>query len=144
MEAPRTLPAAADRRPRKRATIVPGAVLDGLVRDALAETAVPLSAYDIAHCLRRQDGPSNMMSIYRSLNRLCERQVVERVETVSAYRLRDVPGAILMTCTQCRATTPVAANQEESRLRSTIADTGFLLSKLVLEATGICGRCRNE
>jgi Fur family transcriptional regulator, zinc uptake regulator len=133
-----------DRGRRKRAPILPGSVLDGLILEALGGTDVPLGAYDIAGRLRDRCRPSNVMAIYRSLNRLAKRELVERVESLSAYRLRTASQAVLMACSQCGTTTTLAISSEFRSIEKAVRDAGFLLDKLALEAVGLCEQCRGN
>ena len=131
-----------DRPRRKRAANLPGSVLDALIIETLGTTEVPLSAYAIADHLHARRGSGNVMVIYRSLDRLARRGVVERVESRSAYRLRTTAHAVLMACSQCGTTTPLPILAEFRSIELAVRDAGFALDKLALEAVGICERCR--
>ena len=138
------LDTARDQGRRKRAPILPGSVLDGLILEALGSTDVPLGAYAIAGRLHDRCRRGNVMAIYRSLDRLARRELVERVESLSAYRLRTAPQAVLMTCSLCGATTPLPILPEFQSIEQAVRDTGFVLDKLVLEAVGVCEQCRRD
>lgn len=128
----------------KRAETLRGSILDELVIEILGVTNVPLGAYSIAERLRERRRSGNMMAIYRSLDRLCKRDVIERVESLSAYRLRTAAGAVLMACARCGTTTPLPVEAEFSAIDKAVRDAGFLLNKLALEAVGICASCRTD
>lgn len=110
---------------------------------ALGGDETPLSAYAIAERLRADGHRVNIMSIYRSLDRLCERDVVERVESLSSYRLRSAVAAMLMVCSRCGVATPLPIAEEHARLWASVANTGFAIRKLAIEAVGLCGSCRD-
>jgi Fur family zinc uptake transcriptional regulator len=129
---------------RKRAPILPGSVLDELILEALGGCDVPLGAYAIAGCLRDRCRPSNVMAIYRSLDRLAKRGLVERVESLSAYRLRTTAQAVLLACSQCGTTTPLPVIGEFQRIEQAVKSTGFAIDKLALEAVGVCEQCRRD
>lgn len=122
--------------------IYPATDIDEDVIKALKASDVPLSAYDLVERLQRNGRRLFGVSIYRSLSRLCAREAIERIEMTARYRIRDTPGALLMTCDQCGRTYPVAASRQFEELGSTIAEHGFVPSKVALEATGICRTCR--
>lgn len=129
---------------RKRAPILPGSVLDALILETLGGTDVPLGAYAIAGHLREQCRPGNIMAIYRSLERLARRGQVERVESLSAYRLRTAAQAVLMACSQCGTTRPLSVLSEFNSIAQAVRDAGFALDKLALEAVGVCEQCRRD
>ena len=133
-----------DQARRKRAPILPGSVLDELILEALGGSDVPLGAYAIAGCLRDRWRPGNVMAIYRSLDRLAKRGLVERVESLSAYRPRTVAQAVLLACSQCGTTTPLPVIAEFQRIEQAVRVTGFALDKLALEAVGVCEQCRRD
>lgn len=133
--------AAPDRPRRKRAAILPGSVLDELIVEALGTTDVPLGAYAIADHLRENGRSSNIMAIYRSLDRLAKCEAVERVESLSAYRLRTTSQAVLMACSRCGTITPLPIPSEFYGIEQAVRAAGFALDKLALEAVGVCGEC---
>lgn len=133
-----------DRVHRKRAPILPGPVLDELILETLGGTDVPLGAYAIAGRLRERCRPGNVMAIYRSLERLAKRGRVERVESLSAYRLRTAAQAVLMACSHCGITTPLQIPPEFQSIEQKVRDAGFALDRLALEAVGTCEQCRRD
>ena len=110
---------------RKRAPILPGVVLDELILETLGDTDVPLGAYAIAGRLRERCRPGNLMAIYRSLERLAKRHQVERVESLSAYRLRTASKAVLMACSHCGTTTPLPVPPEFQSIEQAGAGVGL-------------------
>jgi len=120
---------------------MPGDTLDALVIEALASAPSPLGAYHLADALRQQGHRPAMMSLYRSLDRLCAGRRVERVATLAAFRIRDVPNAALMICVECGATCSLAVAAERAALEDAIAGTGFMIGTLVIEAIGLCPAC---
>lgn len=132
-------------RPRRtRAEILPGVVLDGLIVELLGLTEVPLGAYPIADLLRERGRSGHIMAIYRSLDRLCKRGVIERVESLSAYRLHTTSEAVLLACTRCGTTTTLPVPSEFDAIVAAVRGTGFALGKLALEAVGVCGFCQSS
>jgi Fe2+ or Zn2+ uptake regulation protein len=120
---------------RKRASIFPGAEVDRRVLDVLGDTSAPLGVYQIAEAVAgRGKGAAKAGAVYRSLDRLCELGKVERVETLSAYRLRDQERALLLIRRDTQQTTALPLGPLYDRLRALVADAGFQLDRLVLEA----------
>ena len=131
----------AARSSRKRAAIVPGALLERILLDILANDDVPLSAYALAAGLRAHGRAVPMPSIYRALDRLVSNGAIERVETRSAYRIRDKVEAVLMICVLCGRTTSLAVPAEHQSLMLALRDQAFAIHGLALEATGLCSTC---
>jgi len=126
---------------RARAPIIPGKVLDKVVLDALAIADTPLGAYDIAESLRHGGWHVAMASLYRSLDRLCAEERIEKVVTIAAFRIKDVRHALLMICVKCGVTTPLAVPSCYQTLENAVGGTGFSIAKLALEAAGLCKTC---
>ena len=126
---------------RARAPVCPGPVLDELVVAALADQLAPLSAYTLVERVRERGQHCHVMAVYRSLDRLCARDLVERVESLSSYRLRTAAGAVLMVCAQCGAATALPIADQHAQLWASVTATGFTIRKLVIEAVGLCRDC---
>ena len=129
---------------RRRAPVCPAPVLDAAILAALADSEVPLSAYDVISVLDRGGRRMAPMSVYRALDRMCARRQIQKVEMVSAYRVRsENPGALLV-CTSCgRATAlPMATLHEE--LNGAVVAAGFAPSVTAVEVAGQCAECRQR
>lgn len=131
------------RHKRSRATIVPGEVLERALSRILEQSAVPLSAYTLASDLRDLGHRVPVMSVYRALDRLIDRAIVQKVETLSCYRIRDKADAVLLICTHCGSTQSLSMPAEYDRIVNGLPKRGFDLSNLAIEATGQCAACRN-
>ncbi len=126
---------------RRRAQTLPGALLDRMLVDVLAQDEVPRSAYELASRLRDLGQQLPAMSVYRGLDRLAARGLIEKVEMLSAYRIRDKPHAILMICLECGRTTSIAVRAEYEALRGILADHHFSTAAITIEASGRCALC---
>ena len=118
------------------------------VLEALLESHVPASAYDVIDRLAETGRRPAPVSVYRALDFLCEHNFAHRIESKSAYVACDrgedcAPGATLfLICDNCGAAgeAPSAAlgrlvSEETRRL-------DFLPRLRVLEIRGLCARCR--
>jgi Fur family zinc uptake transcriptional regulator len=126
---------------RKRASTCPAPVLDEMVTRVLDASPRPLSAYHIADRLEGRRGASQVASVYRSLERLMRAERVERVETLSAFRIADPPGGILLICEECGTTRILSCPQTRKDLTLQIHGSSFRLDRLVIEAVGRCAQC---
>jgi Fur family zinc uptake transcriptional regulator len=134
----------AAKRSRKRAARLPAAVMDELVSAIVRQSAVPLGVRQIARRLESKGSRRPAMSIYRSLHRLTCRRAIERVASIPGYRSLDTPKAALMVCQKCGSVTSSAAPALHAQLSTLAAETGFVADHHILEAVGLCRKCRGR
>lgn len=121
-----------------------------LVLDALSGADGPLSAYTILDQLRDK-GFRAPPQVYRALDKLVERGMVHRLESLNAFVACRHPGcdtheetiafAICADCGQVAEISDDALSQELGRIAGR---AGFLLKKSTVELRGICGVCRGS
>jgi Fur family transcriptional regulator, zinc uptake regulator len=119
------------------------------VLEALLESHVPASAYDVIDRLAEVDDRRRApISVYRALDFLVEHNLAHRIESKNAYVACDrgddcAPGATLfLICDNCGAAAEAPSEAlgklvaEETRKRT------FMPRLRVLEIRGLCARCR--
>lgn len=116
-------------------------MLDPIVLDALLKSSKPLSVYQLVAMVADRGYQLPPMSIYRSIDRLELSGAVERVQMLSAYRVKDKPQCVLAICTECGDTISIAVPDQHEALRRAIAGRQFAISELSLEASGRCSSC---
>ena len=121
---------------------IPRSLVDGLVLQVLSGSSVPLSSYALTERVKALGGPSNVPSIYRSLDRLVGLALIERVEALSAYCIKTVTDPVIAICARCGSTTAFDFSQDRARIIQRLARTTFLPSRLVVEVIGLCESCR--
>lgn len=118
----------------------------GLVLGALTETGAPLSAYDILDKLRG-DGLRAPLQIYRALEKLVERGLAHRIETLNAFvacadehchRKGMIAFAI---CENCKRVDEFADPVIEDRLGAWADRQGFKIERTTMEIRGKCEAC---
>ncbi len=129
---------------RRRGQVFPASALDEAIMILLAQAVVPLSAYDLVELLRQQGRRVVAMSVYRSLDRLCARDMIHKVEMLSAYRIRDVKQPVLMICIGCGSALPFAAAELHQILSERLAREGFTPSRIAFEVAGLCTQCQAD
>lgn len=106
----------------------------------------PITAYRLTALLgsrldRRVDPPT----VYRSLDFLIDAGLVTRLETKSAYVLRDRPGrsqpSVLLLCDRCESTVALEDPELLRLIAGDAAALGFRLGSPVIECSGTCERC---
>ncbi len=129
---------------RTRAPALPGTELDRMVTEILTHSEVPLSAYDLIARISERGRLIAGMTVYRSLDRLCGEERIEKVEMLSAYRIKDRPKAVLLICTVCRRATSLAVPVHYNALAQALKAIGFASDRLVIEAAGKCADCSSR
>ena len=117
-----------------------------LVRDALAASATPMTAYEILDRLRDK-GLRAPAQIYRALERLMVLGEVHRLETLNAYvacaHEAHAPGAapVFAICRDCGEVVELDDPVLRDRIAAMASDQAFQLDTPTLELRGICADC---
>ncbi|MEM1370904.1 MAG: Fur family transcriptional regulator [Pseudomonadota bacterium] len=126
------------------------------VADALATFDGPASAYDIIGRLNdvQLKAPP---TIYRALNRLIERGLAHKLESVNAYVACShehgdghcaTPdhgmNSVFALCADCKSVTEFGQPEVVQALRAWADGNGFELSSMTLELQGRCADCRDR
>lgn len=118
-----------------------------LVLDALTRSGGPLSAYDLLDQLR-EDGLRAPPQVYRALDKLVQRGLAHRLESLNAFvACADVhcrsKGLIAFAiCDGCGKVDEFADSVIEQRLDSWAASRGFEIHHTTIEIRGRCSTCQ--
>ncbi len=118
------------------------------VLEALLESHVPASAYDVIDRLATTDHRPAPISVYRALDFLVEHNLAHRIESKNAYIACDrgddcAPGATLfLICDKCGAAAEASSEALGRLVNAETLNRGFLPRQQVLEVRGLCARCR--
>lgn len=110
---------------------------------ALRRAKTPLTAYGILK-LVKDAGISAPLSVYRALDRLIERSLVHRIESLNAYvpctgDHRDP--AIFTICCDCGQVEELAGDNVLCHLQEAAARRGFRIDRTMIEIEGRCASC---
>ncbi|MDJ0931629.1 Fur family transcriptional regulator [Breoghania sp.] len=116
------------------------------VLEALLESHVPTSAYDIIDRLAA-DGPRPApITVYRALDFLAEQGFVHRIESRNAYvaccHVHEGGEVVFLLCDKCGAADEVTSIQLAGPIAAIAREAGFEPRRSVLEIRGLCARCR--
>ncbi len=120
------------------------------VLEALLESHVPASAYDVIDRLGEDGHRPAPVSVYRALDFLVEHNFAHRIESKNAYVACDrgddcTPGATLfLICDNCGAAGEAPSEALGRLVNAETAKRGFLPRLRVLEIRGLCARCQAE
>jgi Fur family zinc uptake transcriptional regulator len=119
------------------------------VLQALLESHVPASAYDVIERLAGEGAPRLApVSVYRALEFLTANNFAHRIESMNAYVACDrgndcEPGATLfLICDNCGAAAEAPSDAMGALVAREAGERGFALRQPVIEVRGLCSRCR--
>lgn len=113
---------------------------------ALEASEVPLSAYDILDLAEvRARGLKAPLTIYRALDKLRDRGLVHRIESLNAFVACDrgphTEPVGFLSCERCRKTVELPVSDCEATLRASANANGFTLDRITVEVSGRCTEC---
>ena len=117
-----------------------------LVLGALAHSAAPLSAYDILDRLRG-DGLRAPLQVYRALEKLTERGLAHRLESLNAFvccadaHCHGGGSIAFAICEGCGKVEEFAEPAVEAKLKGWSKASGFVPSRMTIELRGLCREC---
>ena len=118
-----------------------------LVMDTLSNAPGPLSAYDILDRLRG-DGLRAPPQVYRALDKLVERGLAHRLESLNAFvACADAhchkEGLIAFAiCEKCGRVDEFADDVVQERLSAWAESSGFAPAQSTIELRGLCRACK--
>jgi Fur family zinc uptake transcriptional regulator len=117
-----------------------------LVLNALSRAGGPLSAYTILDQLRG-DGFRAPLQVYRALEKLLERGLVHRLESLNAFVAcahahEHAHGLTAFAiCEKCGQVSEFSDEIVEERLKNWAGRSGFRSAKTTIEIRGDCANC---
>lgn len=120
---------------------MPASELDEHVLGVLARAPAPMGAYEIIVALRDARKSIAAPPVYRALKRLIYRRAIERIETLSAYRIREGEKCLYAICDSCGCILTVPVPHAFDGIEAAMSHTGFSAERLLIEATGRCACC---
>ena len=117
-----------------------------LVLGALAHSDAPLSAYDILDRVRA-DGIKAPLQVYRALEKLTERGLAHRLESLNAFvccadaHCHDSGTIAFAICEKCGRVEEFAEPAVERKLISWSKAAEFTPSRMTIELRGLCRDC---
>lgn len=116
------------------------------VLEALADSHVPLGAYDLVGRLGTSGEKPPPMSVYRALDFLVAEGLVHRIESRNAYLACTHPHGrddviVFLICEGCGRAQEVASHAVGRDLAWATRAAGFTPRNPVIEIVGTCSRC---
>jgi Fur family zinc uptake transcriptional regulator len=118
------------------------------VLEALLESHVPASAYDVIDRLGEHGRRPAPVSVYRALEFLTEHRFAHRIESRNAYvacdRGDDCEGkvTVFLLCEQCGAAGETSSAALGKLIAGVTGAVGFAPRSPVIEINGLCANCR--
>ena len=120
-----------------------------LVLGTLAHSKGPLSAYDILDRLRG-DGLRAPLQVYRALEKLTERGLAHRLESLNAFvccadaHCHESGSIAFAICEQSGQVEEFAEPEVETKLSGWSKASGFVPSRMTIELRGLCRECASS
>lgn len=117
-----------------------------LVLGALAHSDAPLSAYDILDRVRA-DGIKAPLQVYRALEKLTERGLAHRLESLNAFvccadaHCHEAGTIAFAICDKCGRVEEFAEQSVEHKLIEWSKSSQFVPSRMTIELRGLCRDC---
>ncbi|HZY67227.1 MAG TPA: Fur family transcriptional regulator [Devosia sp.] len=117
-----------------------------LVLGTLAHATGPMSAYDILDRLRGE-GLRAPLQVYRALEKLTERGLAHRLESLNAFvccadaHCHESGSTAFAICDSCGRVEEFADRSVEQKLRGWSKGAGFTPSAMTIELRGQCRDC---
>lgn len=114
--------------------------------EAMLESHRAMTAYELLDRLRAAGLGGQPPVAYRALEFLVENGFAHRIERLGAYiactRAEDAHPAAFMICRACRRVAETALDAPAPELVARAGAAGFAVERIVIEAEGLCARCR--
>ncbi len=112
----------------------------------LLENHSALGAYELLERLDNEGFGSKPPVAYRALAFLVKNGFAHRIEKLNAYVACAHPGAqhdpAFLICNDCGAIAETPVSASAGRLAQTARQSGFQISRTIMEAEGQCPQCR--
>ena len=116
------------------------------VLDLLLEEHRPMGAYAILEKLRNRGQRAQPPVAYRALDFLIENGLAHRIESLNAYVACSDPSSCnaptFFICQQCDRIAETHLTKAQSALQEASDELGFVVEKVLREASGTCSLCR--
>ncbi|HET9033800.1 MAG TPA: transcriptional repressor [Dokdonella sp.] len=118
------------------------------VLELVAESTIPVKAYDLLEHLKDGPGVAAPPTVYRALDFLLEHGFIHKLESINSFVGCHHPGEShqvpFLICDRCSSAIEIC-DQEVARLLTTQArDRGFTPASQTLEVHGVCAECSNK
>lgn len=112
----------------------------------LLESHTAVGAYELLSRLKVEGLGSKPPVAYRALAFLVDNGFVHRIEKLNAYIACSHPGAdhdpAFLICNHCGAVAEAPVTASDGKLARTARQSGFHISRTIMEAEGQCPRCQ--
>jgi Fur family zinc uptake transcriptional regulator len=116
------------------------------VLETLLESHRALTAYELLEQLAAAGLGSQPPVVYRALDFLVANGFAHRIERLGAFAACTCGGtehnAAFLVCRACRTVAELALKRPARGLAAEAAAAGFAIERTVVEAEGLCARCR--
>jgi Fur family zinc uptake transcriptional regulator len=115
------------------------------VLELVAESTIPVKAYDLLDRLKDGPGVAAPPTVYRALDFLLEHGFIHKLESVNSFVGCHHPGEAhqvpFLICDHCSSAIEICDERVAVLLNSQARDRGFKPAGQTLEVHGLCSQC---
>ncbi|MEO7936055.1 MAG: transcriptional repressor [Dokdonella sp.] len=118
------------------------------VLELVAESTVPVKAYDLLDRLKDGPGLAAPPTVYRALDFLLEHGFIHKLESINSFVGCHHPGEShqvpFLICDGCSSALEICDEQVATLLTAQARDRGFIPASQTLEVHGLCAVCSSQ
>ena len=118
------------------------------VLELVAESTVPVKAYDLLDHLKDGPGIAAPPTVYRALDFLLEHGFIHKLESINSFVGCHHPGEAhqvpFLICDRCSSALEICDEQVAVLLTAQARDRGFIPASQTLEVHGLCADCSTQ
>ncbi len=118
------------------------------VLELVAESTVPVKAYDLLDDLKDGPGIAAPPTVYRALDFLLEHGFIHKLESINSFVSCHHPGEAhqvpFLICDRCSSALEICDEQVAALLTAQARARGFMPASQTLEVHGVCADCLKQ
>lgn len=110
----------------------------------MKDATLPQSVDEILEKLQKLRGKTDRVTVYRTINTLCDSQLLRRVEFGEGrarYELAELPHHHHLICQQCGRVEDTDVCLGQSKLKQVEKNSSFTISHHAIDFYGLCSSC---
>jgi Fur family ferric uptake transcriptional regulator len=118
-----------------------------LILEIIQSSSKPITAEKIFEIIKSENNNTNLSTIYRTLNILCEKGLLFKTlksDGTASYQLNDASHKHYITCCSCHNSMLIDSCPIKDLSDKIVNETGFIVTGHSIELTGICPKCNKK
>ncbi|MDF2677944.1 MAG: ferric uptake regulator, Fur family [Bacillota bacterium] len=118
-----------------------------LILEIIKSSSKPITAEKIFEIIKSESNNTNLSTIYRTLNILCEKSLLLKIlksDGTASYQLNDASHKHYITCCACQNSVLIDSCPIKDLSDKIVNETGYIVTGHSIELTGICPKCNKK